>query len=55
LDKRIITAPMHIAASPVQQTLLSHQAIWWRGDGHPALNLEYLAARTWVITCLATI
>jgi len=38
LDKRIITAPMRIAASPVQQALLSRQAIWWRTDGHPAFN-----------------
>jgi hypothetical protein len=29
---------MRIAASPVQQASLSRQAIWWRGDGHPAFN-----------------
>ncbi len=28
---------MRIAGSPVQASL-SHQAIWWRGDGGPAFN-----------------
>jgi hypothetical protein len=28
---------MRIATSPVQ-AWLSRQAIWWRGDGHPAFN-----------------
>jgi hypothetical protein len=32
---------LHPCASPVarwQQASLSHQAIWWHGDGHPAFN-----------------
>ena len=29
---------MRIAASPVQQASLIRQAIWWRGDGHPAFT-----------------
>jgi hypothetical protein len=32
-SKRIITAPMRIAASPMQQASLSRQAIWWRRGG----------------------
>ena len=38
LDKRIIAAPMRIAASPLQQASLSRWAIWWRGGGDPAFN-----------------
>jgi hypothetical protein len=36
--KRITTAPMRIAASPMQQASLSRQAICWRGGGDPAFN-----------------
>jgi hypothetical protein len=38
LDTRTIAEPTRITASPVQQASLSHQAIWWRGDGDPAFN-----------------
>ena len=27
------------------QASLSHQAIWWRGDGHPAFNRDRSARR----------
>lgn len=43
LDTRTIAAPMRIAASPVQQASLSHRAIWWRSDGHPAFKLEWVS------------
>ena len=46
-DKRIITAPMRVTASPVLQASLSRQAIWWRGDGHPAFNWNGSVARIW--------
>jgi hypothetical protein len=39
--KRITTAPMRIAASPMQQALLSRQAICWRGGGDPAFNWRW--------------
>jgi len=38
---------MRIAGSPVRQASLSHQAIWWRGDGGPAFNWNESAARIW--------
>ncbi len=35
-SKRIIAAPVCIAASPRQQASLSRPAIWWRSGGNPA-------------------
>jgi hypothetical protein len=43
---------MRIAASPLQQASLSHQAIWWRGDGDLAFkrrsNPTFRYAAVWI-------
>jgi hypothetical protein len=38
---------MRIATSPVRQVWLSRQAIWWRGDGDPAINWNEATPRIW--------
>jgi len=42
-DKRTIAAPHAHHRQPRAQASLSHQAIWWRGDGHPAFKLEWVS------------
>lgn len=45
-SKRIIAAPVYIAASPRQQASLSHPAIWWRSGGNSAFIAIPLIAGT---------